>query len=521
MSDVEVFTSILFPPGSPEEDLQTDEPSYFRDLNLDQLVVKMCAGRPHNRLAPYFWTRVSNAVAIRYRQDVMREIEGNDVAPVIGRFVDAFRLVRQQQSLMSQVRYAWRAERCLLDAAAAYCSAVRQLARDLEGLPLASSGLQCLRTYIETYERSSIFDTLCRDVERTQREVGSITYLLHVHGNRVHISKPDDEADLGQEVSKLFERFRDHGEAGDPVVFRGAGGFSHIDAAILKHVAGVFPVEFNTLAEFARDHGRFINTTVSRLASEVEFVLACLDFKHRMESWGLPMCYPTLSASTTFAAEGCYDAALAADRYPSSGKSNRSQRNEVVQNTVRLQDGERFIVVTGPNQGGKTTFARMVGQVHHLAALGCAVPAAEAEIGIADHIFTLFERQEDPGNQRGKLQDDLIRMRGILEAASPHSLVILNEVFTSTSTQDALDLSKRVLDPLLRRGCVGVCVTFLDELASYHRGIVSMVADVDPHDPSIRLYTVTRRPADGRAYAESLVAKYRLTSADIKERVTP
>lgn len=521
MSVVEGFTSILFPPGLPEEDLQTDEPPYFRDLNLDQLVVKMCAGRPHDRLAPLFWTRVNNVDTIRYRQDVMREIEGSDVAPVIGSFVDAFGQVRQQQNLMGQVRYALQVQRCLLDAAAAYCSAVRQLARDLERLPLTSTGLQGLRTYIDTYAGSSLFATLCRDVERTQREIESVVYLLHVRGNRVNIDKPDDEADLGQEVSKLFERFRDHGEAGDPVAFRGASGFSHIDAEILKHVAEVYSIEFNTLAEFSHDHNRFINTTVSRLASEVEFVLACLHFKHRMEKSGLPMCYPTLTASTTFTAKGCYDAALAADTFPADGKGNRFQRNEVVQNTVGLQGEERFIVVTGPNQGGKTTFARMVGQVHHLAALGCAVPAAEAEMSLADHIFTLFERQEDPGSQRGKLQDDLIRMRSILEAASRHSVVILNEVFTSTSTLDALDLARRVLEPLLERGCVGVCVTFLDELASYHRRIVSMVADVDPHDPSIRLYTVTRRPADGRAYAESLVAKYRLTSSDIKERVTP
>jgi hypothetical protein len=62
-------------------------------------------------------------------------------------------------------------------------------------------------------------------------------------------------------------------------------------------------------------------------------------------------------------------------------------------------------------------------------------------------------------------------------------------------------------------------VTFLDELASQDEAVVSMVADVDPEDPSHRLFTLSRRPADGRAYTDSLVAKYQLTTADIKRRV--
>lgn len=130
----------------------------------------------------------------------------------------------------------------------------------------------------------------------------------------------------------------------------------------------------------------------------------------------------------------------------------------MVQNSLRLEGDERFVVVTGPNQGGKTIFARTVGQLHHLAALGCPVPAAWAELLLTDRIFVQFERQEDPGSRRGKLQDDLLRIRTILQEATPRSLVIMNGVFSSTSTQDALALGQKVLHPLLGLGCLGVCV---------------------------------------------------------------
>lgn len=284
-------------------------------------------------------------------------------------------------------------------------------------------------------------------------------------------------------------------------------------------MAETFPDEFAQLTVFAERHERFVNTTIARLPHEVEFILACLEFKGRMERLGLPMSYPTITEKPGLLAEGCYDAALAASGHAVGESAGMKRQDVMVQNSLELAGAERFVVVTGPNQGGKTTFARAVGQLHHLAALGCPVPAARSEVFLTDGIFVQFERQEDPGSRRGKLQDDLLRIRTILQETTPRSLVIMNEVFSSTSTQDALELGQRILLPLLRLGCLGVCVTFLEELASGDDRDVSMVADVDPDDPSVRLYTLSRRPPDGRAHAESLMTKYRLGLDAIKDRV--
>jgi DNA mismatch repair protein MutS len=502
--------SILF--GRPVAAGERPEPSFFPDLNLDQVFAGVADGRAGYDLAPFFRMPLHDPAAVEYRHEVLRDLENQATAEAVTQFAEQMRAVRDNLAQARKLRYRYQKESWFLIAARGYCAAVSALAAALGGADLASSGLAAFREYLTGYAASAAFVGLAVEAAAVANALDDITYGVNIKGARVTVTRYEGEADFSADVVATFAKFASGAVKDYHGRFTNWPEMNHVEEWIADRVVRLFPAEFAALDGFCARQAGFEDETVAAFDREVQFYLGYLDFIAPMKAAGLEFCYPEVSADAKETdVIAAFDIALAAKLVPRSGA--------VVTNDFRLSGQERIIVVTGPNHGGKTTFARMTGQLHYLASLGYPVPARSARLFLPDRIFTHFEREEDLATLRGKLADELVRLHDALEAATDSSLLVMNESFASTSLRDATFIGERVLAQMTGLGLLGVYVTFIDELTSATAACVSMVGTVNPDDPAERTYRIVRRPADGLAYATAIARKYRLTYPQLKERL--
>jgi len=507
------FQSILQELPEPEPQETREPPSYFVDLNLGQIVDLITAEFKDYALKPFYYTRLTDLDAIRYRQEVVKDLGDGTAMQAVRTFSEKMRVMRAYLDQAKQFHYyPHTVTRRFLAAVDTYSDAVESLARNLSASNAQSRGLCALREYLAQYIATESFRSLVAETGKLKTDLSAITYSLLMDEGSITVWNFNGEPDYSVAVEETFARFR-RGPVGDHwAEVPKWSGMNHIEAQIQDRVALLHPETFRSLQAYRTGHADYLDKKIERFDREVQFYVAYLSYVANFRAAGLNFCQPILSrTSKAVLAKNTFDLALAAKLI--------HDKKSVIPNDFFLSDSERILVVSGPNQGGKTTFARTFGQLHYLASLGCPVPGKEAKLYLFDQLFTHFERAEDPTNLRGKLQDDLVRIRQILDRATPDSIIIMNEIFSSTTVKDAIYLSKKIIGRMSDLDLVGVCVTFLDELASLNEKTVSMVSTVDPNNPAVRTFKVERKPPDGLAYALAIAEKYHVTYNWIRERL--
>lgn len=507
------FTSILF------EDAQDDEgtshlvqPEFFGDLNLDQIIESVTVGKGDYDLKPFFYVPLTDTRAISYRHEIMHDLDRPDVLAAISAFADQMRVMRAALAAAEKLYYRWQKERWFLDGVKTYCDALLSLVQDLGKVQPNSRGLSAFREYLGKYCSGEYFRTLKIEEARIRADLAAVRYSILIKGNSITVRTFEGEVDYTEDVQKTFEKFKQGEAKSHSTDIADYPDMNHVEAKVLEFVAQLHSNVFGPFDTYCRSNAGFLDPVIARFDREIQFYVAYLEYISRLKGTGLSFCYPLVSReSKDVCSEEGFDLALA--------EKLRREKGRVVCNDFYLEGDERIIVVTGPNQGGKTTFARTFGQLHYLACIGWPVPGRAAKLFLFDQIFTHFEREEDMKNLRGKLHDDLYRIHHILGRATTNSIVIMNEIFSSTSLKDALFLSRKVMGRIMDLDALSVYVTFIEELSSLSPQTISMLSEVERDAVSSRTFKVVRRPADGRSYAMSLARQYRLTFDQLTERV--
>jgi DNA mismatch repair protein MutS len=126
----------------------------------------------------------------------------------------------------------------------------------------------------------------------------------------------------------------------------------------------------------------------------------------------------------------------------------RALGEQFVPNDVLLDASRQLLLLTGPNMAGKSTYLRQVATLVLLAQCGCPVPAQAMRWSPVDRIFTRVGAQDDLGGGLSTFMVEMLEVAHILHSATPHSLVILDEVGRGTSTYDGLSIARAVVEHL-------------------------------------------------------------------------
>jgi len=504
---VRTFTG-LFGLGPLARDGQA--PGYFADLQLDRLVGAVTAGPGGADLEAAFRIRLDDPAAIEQRQSVLADLADDRLREALRAFCDGLARCDQQLAEAARCRHRAQAQRWRLDAVASYADVVDEVTAALAGAEPSSPALRQWRDWLQRYRADPAFVAPATGARALLAELEGLRYTLTIAGDEIVAAPFDGQDDLAEATTAMFERFRAGDAAPHEFDLRAGAEMDRLHEAVLDLVVRLFPEVFDRVGRFVAEHATIRHPVIDEVERELRFALAWLGFIAPLRDAGLPFCLPGVRAEGRLQAAGTFDVLLA-HKLAGTGELP-------VTNDATLDGGEQLLVVTGPNQGGKTTFARTIGQLHHLAALGLPVPGRAVALRPPAAILTHFERGDRTGDLRGRLEDEVTRMARLLGAVTAGSLVILNEMFSSTGRLDARAMSTDVLRAVLDAGATGVCVTFIDELSRLDPRIVSLVTGIDAESAG-RTFRIARGRADGEAYALALAARYGLTRDQLRARI--
>lgn len=477
-------------------------PRFFIDLNLDQVISKINSLRKNYDIKKLFYMMPDGKESMKLRRSVFCDVKKDEVFDFFSEISDEIKNIRDLIEKSDESDFAPRKKVLKVRAYAAYICVIKKLA-EFDTQVFDAGIFSEIFDGIKKEKNSQNFLDFSNEIESLCSKLDSISYNLQFEREHYYVkasdstSKSEAQSNIMDELRRAFPGLKDTGFI-SPFAGRKDPGYIETESyqAMKRQNGDVFAA----CSEAAEKYEDMIYDCVFDFENELQFFLSFRIFEKYMEENGFTFSTPT--DSDHISADGIYDTALALSLF--------NQERQVIDNEVTMEKDEEFLVVTGPNQGGKTTFARAVGQLLYFYLMGLDVPASRAGLPYYDNILTHFSVEESTETGQGKLKEELTRLAPMLSENCSNSFVILNELFTTAATLDAEEMGTKVMKAFVSKGCRGIYVTHIKELTETEHS-VSMVAMCDENDHHKRLYKIVRKPAEGLGYAGAIVEKYKLT----------
>lgn len=340
-----------------------------------------------------------------------------------------------------------------------------------------------------------------------QREL-SDEYLAGVHGHLTELELRDGvllSGELGMGNAGIDYILRQTHETRQSWLVRllgkGPPGYTFRiadrDEAGAKALANLRDRGINLVANALAQSADHILGFFQTLRVELAFYVGCLNLRARLEAKGEPVCFPqpAHAGQRKHRCDGLYDVCLALTMQP-----------RVVGNTLEA-DGKRLVVITGANQGGKSSFLRAIGLAQLMMRSGMFVAAEYFAAELCTGLFTHYKREEDATMTSGKFDEELSRLSEIVDRLTPDSMLLFNESFAATNDREGSEIAGQVVRALLDKRLQVFFVTHLHEFA--HRMFETLKQDAvflraERNDDGTRTFKLVEGEPLDTSYGEDL-----------------
>ncbi len=529
------------------------------NLGLDMIARKIAYDdRHYYKVKKLFLNLCDNPEVIEYRLDILQDFINN--SELINSFGEIFELIeqinkyKQPGKKLEGSQYqavAWRLKMLEI-----YADCMQKLYNLLKKYNdrIKSDGMRKMFSYISNIVESDLFSSLQDILPELKEKFDSLSCITI--GIKLNARLEPEKAIFLNMDSEPFEEksflSRLFGRESNQENVEGVSPFARIlksreeknilQISLLKELSDVFD---KVLTPVEKAISRFVNYRQSVLLnwkSDLCYYIGCARFVKDIYNRGLPMCKPEVLAKEERKAEifDITDMTLALGIIEEE-KSESEEDNEqekvnlgakIVTNNIRFGSEGRIYILTGPNQGGKTTFTRAVGIAQVLFQAGIYVPGSEARISPVDWIHTHFTEEEKPEIKDGRLGEESRRLSRIFYEATPYSLLLLNESLSSTSPGEGLYLLKNIIKGIKTLRSRAIFTTHLHRLAlkideineeiDNDTKVGSLVAEVERNDTDSemeakRTFRIKNKSPQGLSYAKDIAHKYGISFEQIMQ----
>lgn len=408
---------------------------------------------------------------------------------------------------------------------------------------LRSAGVRNMFAYFEEQYSNEHYETLKKEVgelrEVIKGRIRSVTVAINLDETLVPVSAGIVEISDEPYILKpsLLDRIIYHGSnfqsrkllksvknkyVGNNV--DGEKNISAADKALFEELGYLTDSYVEKLCEVLEEYQKITLKDMYSISYQLEHYLGAIDLINLCNNSGLKMCRPVIREGVT-EIKGLFDPIYF--REARTYNLHNKQQKSVVTNDITFGKDADFYILTGANNGGKTTFIRAVGICFAMAQAGLYVPAESCVISPADRIYTHFPKEEQTGINASRFTTEIKEFKTISDTVTDRSLLFMNESIQSTTPKECVDIAGEIVRIFAKIGVRGIFATHLLELAEkvdeLNQGelrskLESLVVETDEATGE-RKYKVRKGRPSHHSYAKTILDEFGIKYEEIEKRL--